>query len=148
MASALDVAAYILEKVQVTTAMKLQKLVYYSQAWSLVWDESPLFSEPIEAWMDGPVVPQLFQHHRGRFEVRAGEIPGDPAELTHSQRETIDKVIEAYGGLTGTQLSKLTHDEGPWVEARAGLAVDDPCKHVIPLDSIQSFYTAMYNSLA
>ena len=49
-----DVAAYILEQKGSMTTMKLQKLVYYSQAWSLVWDEKPLFEEAIEAWANGP----------------------------------------------------------------------------------------------
>jgi hypothetical protein len=51
--SAHDVAAYILKQTGEITAMKLQKLVYYSQAWSLVWDEEPLFSERVEAWRMG-----------------------------------------------------------------------------------------------
>ena len=50
----LDIAAYILCKQGAMTAMKLQKLVYYSQAWSLVWDDKPLFRERIEAWANGP----------------------------------------------------------------------------------------------
>ena len=54
--SVLDVAAYILKKLGSMTTMKLQKLVYYSQAWSLVWDEQSLFIESIEAWANGPVV--------------------------------------------------------------------------------------------
>ena len=58
MATAHDVAAYILQKKGEMTAMKLQKLVYYSQAWSVVWDERPLFHEKIEAWANGPVVPR------------------------------------------------------------------------------------------
>ena len=48
---AVDVAAYILQEQGPTPALKLQKLVYYSQAWSLVWDDKPLFEEEIEAWM-------------------------------------------------------------------------------------------------
>ena len=44
MASVFDVAAYILHRAGTMTAMKLQKLVFYSQAWSLVWDEKPLFA--------------------------------------------------------------------------------------------------------
>ena len=48
MTTALDVAAYILEKRGQMTAMKLQKLVYYAQAWSMVWDEEPLFADRIE----------------------------------------------------------------------------------------------------
>jgi hypothetical protein len=54
-ATVFDVAAYILEKKGEMSAWRLQKLVYYSQAWSLVWDERPLFDEPIQAWANGPV---------------------------------------------------------------------------------------------
>ena len=38
-----DVASAILNRLGEMTAMKLQKLVYYSQAWHLVWEEKPLF---------------------------------------------------------------------------------------------------------
>ena len=51
-----DVAAMILNEQGAMTAMKLQKLVYYCQAWHLVWDEECLFPERIEAWANGPVV--------------------------------------------------------------------------------------------
>src|SRR5436305_3443094 len=95
MTTAHDVAAYILSKTGEITAMKLQKLVYYSQAWSLVWDEEPLFDERIEAWVNGPVVPDLYRRHRGMFKVSAW--PGaDPGSLTDSQRQTIDAVLGYY----------------------------------------------------
>ncbi len=61
MATSLDVAAYILranggpDECQMR-AKSLQKLVYYAQVWSMVWDGRPLFTEPVEAWRDGPVV--------------------------------------------------------------------------------------------
>lgn len=60
MPSALDVAQYILEQQGPMPAMKLHKLLYYAQAWSLVWDDEPLFPERIEAWINGPVIPDLF----------------------------------------------------------------------------------------
>ena len=65
MCTSLDVAAYILTKKHRLTAVKLQKLVYYCQAWSLVWDEKPLFRDRIEAWASGPVVKGLYLAHRG-----------------------------------------------------------------------------------
>lgn len=52
-----DVAEYILEQHGEMTSMKLQKLVYYCQAWHLAWSDEPLFRESIEAWANGPVVP-------------------------------------------------------------------------------------------
>jgi uncharacterized phage-associated protein len=70
MADVFDVAGYILQQKGQVTTWKLQKLVYYSQAWSLVWDERPLFQERIEAWANGPVCPDLYQVHRGAFVSR------------------------------------------------------------------------------
>lgn len=61
MATANDVAQYVLEQSGKMTTIKLQKLVYYCQAWSLVWTESPLFDDRIEAWANGPVVPSLYR---------------------------------------------------------------------------------------
>lgn len=87
MPSAHDVAAYILRKKGEMTAMKLQKLVYYSQAWSLVWDEEPLFEEEIQAWVNGPVIPALYQAHRGQFKVSDWR-QGDPSKLTGTQKQT------------------------------------------------------------
>ena len=121
MATAHDVAAYILKKLGRMTTMKLQKLVYYSQAWSLVWDERPLFHEPIEAWINGPVVPKLYNVHRGMFDVRAWP-KGDPEKLNPVQRETVDAVLAFYGDKTSQWLSDLTHAEAPWREARRGLS--------------------------
>src|SRR5260221_11586367 len=62
--SVFDVAAYIIKKMGPVSAMKLHKLIYYCQAWSLVWDERPLFQEKIEAWANGPVIRDLFVFHR------------------------------------------------------------------------------------
>lgn len=67
-----DVAEYILEQYGEMTAMKLQKLVYYCQAWHQAWSDEPLFRETIEAWANGPVVPALYEAHRGVFRVGPG----------------------------------------------------------------------------
>lgn len=80
MASVFDVSAYILKKTGPISAMKLQKLAYYAQAWSLVWDDAPLFSERIEAWANGPVCPDLYFAHQGEFTVGT-ESRGDAKKL-------------------------------------------------------------------
>lgn len=118
--SANDVAAYILACKGSVTAMKLQKLLYYSQAWSLVWDESPLFHEGIEAWANGPVVPAIYDRHRGEFRINEWPV-GDPAALDSDQKETVDAVLEYYGDKPAQWLSDLTHAEAPWRDARRGL---------------------------
>ena len=65
MSNVFDTATYILEKLGPMSTMKLQKLCYYSQAWSLVWDEEPLFPEEFEAWANGPVCSELFHKTQG-----------------------------------------------------------------------------------
>lgn len=120
MANAHDVAAYILNRRGPMSAMKLQKLVYYSQAWHLVWDEAALFPEPIEAWANGPVVRALYDVHRGSFNLSAWPL-GSESNLSAAERETIDAVLDFYGDKPAPWLSELTHIEAPWRDARDGL---------------------------
>src|SRR5260370_40575042 len=110
MADALDVAQYILEKHGPMTAMKLQKLVYYSQAWSIVWDDVELFTEEIEAWKNGPVVRELWEKHRGTY--RVSEIDeGCSSQLDQTEKDTVDLVLKFYGPHSAQWLSDLTHME-------------------------------------
>ena len=118
MADALDVAQYILEKHGPTTAMKLQKLVYYSQAWSIVWDDVELFPEEIEAWKNGPVVRELWEKHRGKYRVEKID-GGYTRYLNDDQKATVDVVLKFYGHRSAQWLSDLTHLEDPWKEAWA-----------------------------
>src|SRR6266498_32696 len=97
MATAFDVAKYILSKKGSMTAMKLQKLLYYCQAWSLVWDEKPLFDNMIQAWANGPVVPSVYNYHRGRYFVSEPDFPTGKLEaLDGTQRESIDAFLFYY----------------------------------------------------
>ncbi|MYB93822.1 DUF4065 domain-containing protein [Candidatus Poribacteria bacterium] len=124
------------------TTMKLQKLAYYSQAWSLVWDEAPLFEETIEAWANGPVVRDLFDYHRGSYEISSMPI-GNPRLLNQVQQETIDAVLEYYGDKPAQWLIELTHMEDPWVQARKGLPKLERGNRVISLDAIADYYSAL-----
>lgn len=122
--------------------MKLQKLVYYSQAWSLVWDERPLFNEQIEAWANGPVVRALYEEHRGVF--RIDNLPiGDPDKLSASERETVDQVLEFYGAKSSQWLSDLTHQEAPWKNARLGVPAGEPSTAVISHAAMAEYYGSL-----
>jgi uncharacterized phage-associated protein len=137
-----DVAAYILKKKETMTTMKLQKLIYYSQAWSLVWDEKPLFEENIEAWANGPVVRELFDYHRGMYEI--SEMPiGNPRLLDQNQQETVDAVLEYYGDRSAQWLIDLSHMEDPWIHARKGLPALERGNRVIPLDVMADYYSSL-----
>ncbi|MCP4214876.1 MAG: DUF4065 domain-containing protein [bacterium] len=138
---AIDAASYILQKSGEITAMKLQKLVYYCQAWSLVWDEAPLFDEKLEAWANGPVVRELFNLHRNQFTV--SNLPGDLTKLSAPQKETIDSVIKFYGDKSSQWLSDLTHMEEPWKNAREGLAVGERGAREITIASMMDYYSSL-----
>ncbi|MFM2315354.1 MAG: hypothetical protein RLZZ04_4632 [Cyanobacteriota bacterium] len=142
MANVFDVANYILEKKAPITVMKLQKLVYYSQAWSLVWDEKPLFEEEIQAWRHGPVVPELYKAHAGQFRLES--LPsGDGKNLTSEEKETVDSVLETYGERSSQWLSDLTHMESPWIDARKGLPADSSSQNEITHASMAEYYSSL-----
>lgn len=143
MTTVLDVAKYILEQAGEMTAMKLQKLAYYSQAWSLVWEDVPLFENKFEAWANGPVSPVLYQQHKGLFRVSADASFGDSAVLTSTQKETIDRVLDALKDKTGLWLSELTHSEAPWLDARGDAAPTDRLNTVITLDAMYEYYASL-----
>lgn len=147
MATVHDVAAYILSKSSRMTAMKLQKLVYYSQSWHLAWTGEPLFEEKIQAWANGPVTYALFTQHRGKYWISQADLSrGNPAGLSADQVSSIDAVIDAYGGLSGAQLSALTHAETPWILARTGLGDGDHSSEEISPESMRSYYANLAGS--
>lgn len=142
--SVFDVAAHILKVKSGMTAMKLQKLVYYSQAWSLVWDECPLFMEPIQAWVNGPVVPALYKEHAGQFEISADTFnKGDITKLSPSQIDTINAVLNFYGDKPSQWLSDLTHIEDPWKNARSNLAPNERGDVEITHAALAEYYSSI-----
>lgn len=143
MANVFDVAEYILSKTDVIPALKLQKLVYYSQAWSLVWDDSELFNEPIQAWANGPVVPVLYGRHRLQYSVSPGELGGDAAALSEIQTDTVDAILQSYGDKSSQWLSDLTHAEVPWQQAREGIPDGVRSQAPIPTASLADYYSSL-----
>jgi uncharacterized phage-associated protein len=144
MATAFDVAAYILKKKGTMTAMKLQKLLYYAQAWSLVWDERPLFDNTIQAWVNGPVVPAIYNRHRGKYFVSAEDFASSDAEvLDAEQRDSVDAVLNYYGDRSAQWLIDLTHAEEPWKQARSGLAPGERGNNEITHASMADYYSSL-----
>lgn len=144
--SVFDVAKYILEKMGEMTTWKLQKLVYYSQVWSLVWDEQPLFDDDFEAWANGPVVRKLFNRHKGRLNVTEALFADARSEnLSPAAQETVDAVIRDYGSYTGRELSQIAHSERPWKEARQGLPAGAASENIIDRDVMMDFYAGLDN---
>lgn len=140
-----DVALYMLSRLGKMSAMKLQKLCYYAQAWSLVWDARPLFREKIQAWANGPVCPDLYVTHRGMFEVGSETFTdmGTGTEFSEDEQETIDEVIHFYGDKSPFWLSELTHAEEPWKDARTGLNPGERGHSEITHAAMAEYYSSL-----
>ena len=142
MADVFNVAQFILEQHGAMTAMKLQKLVYYSQAWHIAWTDDVLFDNRIEAWADGPVSPDLFAKHRGMFRVSSVR-NATSAELTDVERDTIRRVLAFYGPKSPQWLSDLTHMEDPWRLARHGVPDRAASNKEITPQSMGEYYASL-----
>lgn len=144
MVTVFDVAKYILDKYGAMSAMKLQKLIYYSQAMSMVWDDVPLFNDDFEAWAKGPVCRSLFNAHRGMFMLNDSEFlepyKPDVSRLNTEQRETIDAVVSSLIDYPPYALSDMVHKEKPWLDARGDLPNGDRCQNIITKNSMLEYY--------
>ena len=138
MANIFDVAKYILDSIggKIST-MKLQKLCYYSQAWTLAWDNLPLFNEDFLRWDNGPVCKELFEIHKGEFYISSSMISNELLSntLTSEQLANIDKVMEDYGQYSGAELSEITHSEAPWKTT--------PKDQIITKEVIKDYYSGL-----
>lgn len=141
--SVFDVAAYILQKCGDMSCMKLQKLCYYAQAWSLVWDDAPLFDEDFEAWASGPVCPELFHRNERKSIVSASDERGNGSRLSDNQKDSIDKVLNFYGDKDARWLSQLARLEDPWRLAWRGMLIDDELSNIVSKDSMVLYYSSI-----
>lgn len=127
----------------VITNKKLQKLAYYAQAWNLVLNNgSPLFDDPIEAWMHGPAIRALWHKYR---ENGFSPIAAKPKTPTFSDDESfvLSEVWRVYGRHDADYLEALTHSEEPWLNARRGLDASDSSSIVIDINQMKDYYTRL-----
>lgn len=145
-----DVANYFLSKIDVQTGsvmthLKLQKLCYYAQAWSLVFEGTPLFKENFQAWAHGPVCPSLWREFK---DYSYHEIPPvvnfNQGIFNADQLDTLDAVWDAYGQFDGRYLEELTHQEAPWIKARNGLGRGFHCTKVIDQEDMKQYYSQLF----
>lgn len=141
MATVFDVAKYVVKKLGEVPTMKLHKVLYYCQAWSLAWDGKPLFDEEFEAWANGPVCPELFSRHKGIFVVDMTLFTDTPdCHFPEDEQETMRAVLDYYGDKDPQWLSELVRKEAPWKEARAGVPAGEMCHVIISKESMQQYY--------
>jgi len=133
------------------TPLKLQKILYYIQAWHLVFfNKDPLFDEAPEAWVNGPVYRTVYNKYKkyknktispGSKELdRNLKQSLEILNLTDEQEKLLNAVLKKYGQFNTGQLVYLTHSEAPWNDAREGLGPFDYCEQPISFESMYNYY--------
>lgn len=119
----LDAARYLVylsygENCYSLTPLKLQKILYYAQGWSYVWDDVALFKDSFEAWQYGPVNRLVYDTFKTYKYSEIPEFEGSiPVNAKPYELETIDAVWKRYGVESATDLVEMTHNEEPWLQA-------------------------------
>jgi putative zinc finger/helix-turn-helix YgiT family protein len=141
-----EVADYILRVFhhyeEHVTHLKLQKLLYFSQAWFLAFYGRPLFEEDFIAWEYGPVARSIYDRfkHFGREPITEEVVS---SKLPESIMQHIYYVLRIYGGHTAFKLAQITHDEKPWKDARGDLPEDAHSDVIITKESIKGYYQSI-----
>lgn len=142
----LRVISYVFEKLEEVTPLMLQKLLYFIQGESYALNGEPIFPENCQAWVHGPVYPEVYDMFRNfKFnpieDARFAIFECAEDVLTEKEHHTIDLVVNTFGEYSGKVLERITHEETPWKLARRGYADGIPANEQISMDSIKSYYT-------
>lgn len=127
---------------------KLQKLVYYAQAWHLTAFRQPLFNDPIQAWVHGPVIPALYERFKNSGRDCLNEVNNSGLEKIDFPKETealLNEVYTVYGEHSASYLEQLIHRETPWIKARKGLQLYQHSDAIITTESMINYYSALKN---
>jgi len=100
--------------------LKLQKLVYYAQGFSLALMDKVLFNETIEAWAHGPAIRELYHKYKdnGANAIDKPEYV-DFAKYDDDIKALLNQVYEEYGQFSAWKLRDMSHEEEPWAKGNA-----------------------------
>lgn len=141
----LRVISYVFEKLEEVTPLMLQKLLYFIQGESYALNGKPMFCENCQAWVHGPVYPEVYDMFRDfKYnpidDARFAILEGTEDELSHEERMVVDLVVNTFGEYSGKMLERITHEEEPWKLARKGYADYIPSNEPILMESIGAYY--------
>lgn len=142
---------YILVKGGAMSHLKIQKILFYIQAYHLAYFDEPIIDDEFQAWVHGPVSRKIYNsakdlsilHTELKFVLDDGETPPENIvneTLNSSQIELVNDVIDELKGLSGLQLENMTHSEDPWIYARRGYEPGQRCEVIIQKEMIRDFY--------
>jgi uncharacterized phage-associated protein len=130
------------------SALKLQKLLYYIQAWHLAFYGAKAFDGGFQAWIHGPVNRDIYDLYKDTKYLYSEMTISDvkDADVINKIEEPlkvhVDTILDSYASFSATQLEIMTHQEDPWIEARKGCQPNQRCENVISEATMQKYYAA------
>ena len=108
-----DVAEYIIYNNKETTNLLLQKLLYYTELFNMVFFDKSLYESQCGRWKYGPVYGRIYYEYKD-YESNVIELEELNVNLNDNQKKLIDSIIKSFGCYSGKVLSFFTHHEIPW----------------------------------
>lgn len=131
--------------------IKLQKLLYYTQAWHLAFHKKELFDGKFEAWIHGPVnreVYSRFNNTKYMFsEIYSTDIidTNITEKLSEEEIKHINIILEHYAKYSGVELEDMSHKEEPWIRAREGYEPNQRCVVEIDNEFLGEYFSRRLN---
>ncbi|UNU24377.1 Panacea domain-containing protein [Microcoleus vaginatus] len=125
---------------------KLQKLVYYAQAWHLGVYGKPLFDADFQAAIHGPVIPDLLEKYQRQFSWEPITEKVEQPKLPQKVGQFLEEVAEAYFEYDDETLERMICSEMPWLEARGNVPKDESCHGIISHESMKKYYSGRFFS--
>lgn len=134
--------------------LKLQKLIYYIQAWSLGIKKQVFFESPFYAWVHGPVNLELYDRFKDTKTLYSEILISDISEkeydfktIKEEDLNFIQYILENYAKFSGTELEAMTHREQPWLDAREGLNEYETGNNEISPRSMMDYYGSRWEKV-
>lgn len=121
------------------TNLKLQKILYFAQAYYLAKLGKPLFGDIIEAWEYGPVVPSIYHQFKNKGN-KALICEKDESNISEEDKKILNSIWDTFGGYSASRLVDISHAHSPWKNAYASN------KKEISHKSMSEYYATLLNS--
>lgn len=145
---------FILKHYGPMSHLKLQKLLFYCDAYCLAYFDKELVEDQFEAWVHGPVSRKVYDSLKDKsilysdlaYSGKDGvEVDKGFGKLAKDQQDLILAVLKDLSEWTGVELEAATHREKPWIEARKGYSEADKCNVLISKETTRLFYKSEMN---
>ncbi|MBQ6335295.1 MAG: DUF4065 domain-containing protein [Erysipelotrichaceae bacterium] len=119
--SAIDCANYLIflmgDNCDDLSNMKLNKLLYYAQGYSLRDNDKPLFYDPVEAWKHGPVISSVYYEYADSGNHIYNYDSSKLDNINEEDKKLLYKIALNFGKYTASYLRNMTHRPNtPWYQ--------------------------------